>query len=70
VDDEKRLENRQVEDGFYRMVPSIPNRPGANPKRTRRQPQADVAPNPIHANFFRYLSIAVLSLFKGLAVLA
>src|SRR3984885_2724290 len=28
------------------MVPSIPSRRGANPKRTWRQTQADVAPNP------------------------
>jgi hypothetical protein len=34
------------------MVPSTPNRRGANPKRTWRQTQADVAPNPNPCQLF------------------
>jgi hypothetical protein len=45
------------------MVPSIPSGSGAKPKREWRQSQ-------IHANFFKYPPIAVLSLFKGLAALS
>jgi hypothetical protein len=45
------------------MVPSIPSGSGAKPKREWRQSQ-------IHANFFKYPPIAVLSLFNGLAALA
>jgi hypothetical protein len=45
------------------MIPSIPSRRSANPKRTWRQTQ-------IHANFFQEPPIAVLSLFSGLAALA
>jgi hypothetical protein len=41
-----------------------------DPKPARRQPQADVPPTQIYANFFQWLPIAVLSLFKHLTALA
>jgi hypothetical protein len=48
------------------MVPSSPNRRGANPKRTWRQPQANVAPNPNPCQLFPIAAHCRFEPFQGL----